>query len=121
MPSMMSPLALPLCLGGLGITNPSADTTAHHDASKKITASLKALIVEQSHQYTNTMKAEQLRIKQESAKDKKHQQSQVAADLKDKLTTKMQRAMNLSSQKGSSSWLSTLPITEHGLHTLPQI
>jgi len=52
--------------------------------------------MEQSHQYTNTMKAEQLRIKQESAKDKKHQQSQVAADLKDKLTTKMQRAMNLS-------------------------
>lgn len=31
-------LALPARLGGLGINNPSADTTAHHDASKKITA-----------------------------------------------------------------------------------
>lgn len=30
-------LALPVRLGSLGITNPSADTTAHHDASKKIT------------------------------------------------------------------------------------
>ena len=82
-------LALPVHLGGLGITNPLANTTAHHDASKKITAPLTALIVEQPHQYTNTMKAEQLRIKQESAKDKKHHQSQVAADLKDKLPNKM--------------------------------
>lgn len=53
-------LALPVRLGGLGINNPSGDTTAHHDASKKITAPLTALIVEQSYQYTNTMKAEQL-------------------------------------------------------------
>ena len=52
--------------------------------------------MEQSHQYTNTMIVEQLRIKQETAKDKKHHQSQVAADLKDKLPNKMQRAMNLS-------------------------
>ena len=82
-------LALPVRLGGLGITNPLVNTTTHHDASKKITA----LIVEQSHQYPNTMKAEQLLIKQVAVKAKKHHQSQVAAELKDKLPTDLQRAM----------------------------
>ena len=88
-------LALPVRLGGLGISNPSADTTAHHDTSKKITAPLTALM-EQSHQYPNTTKAEQLLIKQVAAKAKRHHQSQVAAELKDKLPTNMHRAISLS-------------------------
>ena len=53
-------MALPVQLGGLGIPNPSASEVAHHDASNKITAPLTALIVEQSHQYPNTTKVEQL-------------------------------------------------------------
>ena len=86
-------MALPVRLGGLGIPNPSANAVAHHDASKKITAPLTALIMEQFHQYSNTTKAEQLRIKQETAKAKKHHQSQIAAELKENLPIKMQRAM----------------------------
>lgn len=43
--------------------------------------------------------------------NKKYHQSQVTPD---KLPNKMQRAMSLSTEKGSSSWLSILPITEHG-------
>ena len=107
-------LALPVRLGGLGITNPSTDATAHHEASKKITAPLTALIEEQSHQYTNTTKAGQLMIKQVATKAKRYRQSQAAAEVKDKLPTSMQRAMSLSTEKGSSSWLSALPIAEHG-------
>ena len=53
-------MALPVRLGGLRITNPSADTTAHYEASKKITAPLTALNIEQSQQYPNATKAEQL-------------------------------------------------------------
>ena len=70
--------------------------------------------MEQSHRYPNTTKAEQIRIKKESVKARKHCQSQAAAELKDKLPSTMQRAMNLSTEKGGSSWLSTLPISEHG-------
>ena len=107
-------MALPVRLGGLGITNPTADAASHHDASIKITAPLTALIMEQSHRYPNTTKAEQIRIKKESVKARKHCQSQAAAELKDKLPSTMQRAMNLSTEKGGSSWLSMLPISEHG-------
>ena len=77
-------MALPVRLGGLGITNPMADAASHHDASIKITAPLTALTMEQSHWYPNTTKAEQIRIKKESVKARKHCQSQAAAELKDK-------------------------------------
>ena len=35
-------------------------------------------------------------------------------ELKDKLSNNMQRIMNLSTEKGGSSWLSTLTIADQG-------
>ena len=37
-----------------------------------------------------------------------------ANDLKESLPTKLQKAMTMCSEKGASSWLSALPISEHG-------
>ena len=48
-------------------------------------------------------------------KAKKQRQSQAAAELKDKLPNSLQRAISLSTEKGSSSWLSTLSITDEYL------
>ena len=107
-------VALPIRLGGLGIANPSADSTAHYETSKLITAPLTALIVEQAHSLPNTTHSEQLRIRKESAKDKKYFQAQLAIELKDQFPDRMKRAISLSTEKGSSNWLSTLPIREHG-------
>ena len=106
-------LALPIRLGGLGITNPSVESTAHYETSKSITAPLTALIVEQAHSLPNTTNAEQLRIRKEAAKVRKRRQAQSAVELNDQLPDNMQRAMSLSTEKGSSNWLSTLPIAEH--------
>ena len=39
---------------------------------------------------------------------------QVASALKDNLPTDLKRAVTVSAEKGGSSWLSTLPIEEHG-------
>ena len=39
---------------------------------------------------------------------------QSVIDLKDKLPDNMQKAMSLSTEKGNSNWLSTLPTAEHG-------
>lgn len=47
-------------------------------------------------------------------KFKKWCQTQAATELKDQLPDNMQRAMSLSTEKGSSNWLSTLPTAEHG-------
>ena len=77
-------------------------------------APLTALIMEKSHQYTEATKAEQLLMKRVMMKAKRHRESQAAAELMDRLRASMQRAMNLSTEKGSSSWLCALPIAEHG-------
>ena len=107
-------LALPIRLGGLRITNPSVESTAHYETSKSITAPLTALIAEQAHSLPNTTNAEQLRIRKEAAKVRKRRQAQSAVELNDQLPDNMQRAMSLSTEKGSLNWLSTLPIAEHG-------
>ena len=91
-------MALPVRLAGLGITNPCANTPLHHDASLKITAPLTALIMEQSNQYSNTTKIEQIWFKKEVVKARKHCQQQAATELKDKLPNSMQRAMSLSTE-----------------------
>ena len=77
-----------------------------------IATSLTALIMEQSQEYSSTAKAEQIHIKKESVKIRRHLQSEAAAELKEKVPSDMWRAMSLSAEKGSSSWLSTLPIAE---------
>ena len=50
-------------------------------------------------QHPNITKAEQLQIKRILVKAKKHQQSLVGAELKDKLLNRMQRVMNLSNKR----------------------
>ena len=105
-------MALPVWLRGLGITNLSADASSHYDV-------LTVLIMEQSHQYSNIKRAEHIAIKNELVTIRRHCQSQTATELKSKLLTSMKKAMDLSSEKGGSNWLSTLPILDHrfALHT----
>ena len=107
-------MALPIRHGGLGITNPTRNNTSYHQSSENITAPLVSLILEQSHTYHQEAKAEQLSAKKEAVKRRKQSDSAAAAELEDKLANNMKRAMQVSSEKGASSWLATLPIDEHG-------
>jgi hypothetical protein len=49
--------------------------------------------MKQAHTLPNTTNADQLRIRKESAKVRKHCQAQSAIELKDQLSDKMQRAL----------------------------
>ena len=104
-------LALPAHLGGLGITNPSKQTTSQFDASMKITTALAALITQQSHSYPPEAKAKQAKAKRNTHTFHRQQDKTAAADLKSTLPSMLKRAMEVSSEKGASSWLSTLPIS----------
>ena len=107
-------MALPVRLGGLGVINPSRQSTAHNNMSKKITAPLVALILHQSHVLSPETKDEQLRARKDSRTLRRQRESTAASDLKERLPRNLQRALEASTEKGASSWLSTLPITEHG-------
>ena len=73
------------------------------DTSKKITSPLTALIMEQLHQYPNTIKVEHFRINRYQRRLRTHTSS---------CGTKGQTTMSLSTEKRNSSWLSALQITE---------
>lgn len=104
-------MALPVRHGGLGIINPTKNNKSHHKSSTNITAPLVSLILDQSHTYHLEAKVEQFKA---AMKERKQLESVSAAELKDKLANNMKRAMQVSSEKGASSWLATLPIAEHG-------
>ena len=107
-------MALPVRFGGLGIINPCRQSTTNNNASEKITAPLVALILQQSHTYSSETKAEQLRARKDTRTLRRQQEATAAFELKDKLPSNLQKALTVSAEKGASSWLSTLPIEEHG-------
>ena len=82
--------------------------------SEKITAPLVVLILQQSNMYSSETKEEQVRGRKESHTLHRQRKAVAASELKDKLPSNLQRALTVSAEKGALSWLSTLPIEEHG-------
>ena len=106
-------LALPVRLGGMGLANPKSESTHVFEASKHITAPLVALIVSQdSHQ--TVQRADHQTIKNRVKKMKRELQQQRAQDTIGQLTPQLQRSVELAQEKGSSAWLTVLPVAEHG-------
>ena len=107
-------MALPARLGGLGIIDPSHQTTTHYKSSEKITAPLASLILLQSQHYPPEAKEEQTRAKTTARNQRRQQEAKAAEELKERMPDRKRRAMTVSAEKGASSWLSTLPIADHG-------
>ena len=93
--------------------NPTNTADTHHNNSLKITAPLNALILQQEIAYPHNTKEDQATIKHTLKAERRKKQTAEAARLRTELTPSLQRAMDLGSEKGASSWLMTLPIHEH--------
>ena len=92
-------LALPVRLGSLGLADPTSESVHAFKASKCITAPLVALIVAQDlHQGGQRNDIQ----KEKNAMKKKRREQQE------------QQSVELAQEKGSSAWLTVLPVTEHG-------
>ena len=106
---------LPARLGGLGLRDPSTASLENFQSSEHITAPLVALITSQDvgesidPVTTSTIKKE--------IKKRNHQrQDEQAHIVYDQLAPDLKRCVDLSKEKGSSSWLSVLPLEEHGFY-----
>ena len=106
--------SLPVRLGGLGICDPKSHSDAEFDSSVKITSALVALIVQQELTFSIDTLEAQLSAKCEVVRMKHRAHDEVAATLCQSLPVGLQRIVALSSEKGASSWLSALPVEEHG-------
>ena len=107
-------LALPVRLGGLGIANPSSDANFYYTSSVKVTAPLVEQIVLQVHLLPedSLIRSAQQEVRAERAKNWEKR----AERLKEAAPKKTQRALDLATEKGSSMWLTSLPLKEMGLN-----
>ena len=107
-------MALPARLGGLGIPNPTLQAPTALQNSRSISSSLIALIIDQSQEIPEETQKNQFMAKQELKRKQRDTEKENQQTLLKKLPTNLKRAVEISSEKGASSWLTALPIEEHG-------
>ena len=105
-------LALPARLGGLGLTNLAASAKEKRTASQQISAPLVDRINNQDHQLGSCHSVQQS-IKRRIQHTIRTKQKEDAKELQRNLPNHLQRSMELSQEKGASTWLTALPIDEH--------
>ena len=108
-------LALPVRLGGLGLTNPTVISDDNFQASVKLTAPLVAIIATQDQTLEidpNDIFVAKTEIR---ASNRRHSEDR-ANSIYSQLTPEMKRCVDLTKERGSSSWLSVLPLSEQGFH-----
>ena len=108
-------LALPVRLGGLGLTNPTVICDDNFQASVKLTAPLVAVIATQDQ--TLEIDPNDIFVAKTEIRASNRQHSEDLANvIYSQLTPEMKRCVDLTKERGSSSWLSVLPLSEQGFH-----
>lgn len=107
-------LALPARLGGMGLSNPCQDVKREHDSSIKVTAPLVERIIEQVHQLPDDSLVKPLQ--QEAMNEKTKDNAERAQSIKEMASPKTQRVLELAAEKGSSMWLTVLPLQSLGFN-----
>ena len=106
--------ALPARLGGLGIRLPSKNADREHHSSLSVTSMLKDHILDQCKDYGYDIISDQINNKAKISKQNREKCKEEADRIYALLPSNLQRAMTLAMEKGASTWLTVLPLTEHG-------
>ena len=107
-------LALPIRLGGLGIVDPQTVSDSEFAASEKVTSPLVGLILQQDLSFGCHVVDAQRLAKSEVIASKRQAVEERATSVCDSLPSDLKCMISLLSKKGASSWLSALPVEEHG-------
>ena len=107
-------MALPVRYGGLGVGNPVQECDWEYDASIKITSGLKELIKRQVQDYDlinfQEIKESRKEVRHMKEGNMKEEYSQILEECDER----MKRQLELAQEKGSSSWLTCLPLQHLG-------
>ena len=104
--------SFPPKLGGLGIIDPTPTASEQHHASVKVTAPLVENVLQQSPISQPGSFQGQIKTMVRAAKTSKLKQRM--EELLPKLPSQLQHCIALGQERGSSSWLTSLPIGRHG-------
>ena len=106
--------ALPVRMGGLGLCDPSTVADFEFNSSVLVTSPLIHEIIQQRTHFSATVSIEQRQAKADVVSSRHQQQASRVSEITPLLPDNLRRIVHLSSEKGASSWLSVLPIEEHG-------
>ena len=93
---------------------PSKTATQELHSSQLVTSTLCEHILSQDPEYGYEVIAKQLEAKAQVCQENHVRTSIEAEVLRDLLPDPLQRAVDLAKEKGSSTWLTALPLAEHG-------
>ena len=105
--------ALPARLGGLALVPPTT-LDNEYNASLQLTSPLSSLIVTQSPEVSFEVLFSQWEIRSTICWEKGMALKEAADTLVSELPSDLRHAVLLAQEKGASSWLTSLPIREHG-------
>ena len=106
--------SLPVQMGGLGLCDPSSIADFEFEASVSITSPLIQEIIQQHTKFSAAVLGDQHQAKVDVVSSRHQWQASCLSELMSLLPDDLRRIVQLSSDKGASSWLSVLPIEEHG-------
>ena len=106
--------ALPARLGGLGIGIPSRSAIRELHSSLLVTSTLCDHILAQDHEYGYEIIVKQLEAKALVRQENYVKTSADAEEIYKLLPTSLRRSVDLAKEKGASTWLTALPLVEHG-------
>ena len=107
--------SLPVRLGGLGIANPVETADREYSASKRVTGNLSTLILQQNQDLSDYDNEAVDRIIKDVKTQKEAYLNEKLANLTSSIAdAHMKRCLILNKEKGSGSWLTALPLKEHG-------
>ena len=106
--------ALPVRLGGMGISDPSKNAQHENNASSTITAKLTSIIVNQEKDFSN-YDEDDVKIQIAEVKiEKERRLTNELADIRELVDGKMRRILELAQENGAGTWLTALPIQRLG-------
>lgn len=106
--------ALPTRLGGLGIDILPDIANRLHQSSRRITEPLQRNILGAESNESGEIEEKMADLQRSTKEENRRAVNEEADEISSHLSHTTRRGMELAQEKGASSWLTTLPIEEHG-------
>ena len=106
--------ALPACLGGLGIRDPSQKSEFEYAASQKVCSPIKNQIISGNDTYDYKCECAQVEAKFNIRRERQQGDNLSRDGIFNSLNHSDKHILSLAGEKGASSWLTVLPIKEFG-------
>ena len=105
---------MPVRYGGLGIANPTETADREYAASQRVTQNLTQLILQQTQDLSLYNRDATAQVVKELKNEKEQFLKNKLDSIRSAVGSSLQRCLDLNNEKGAGSWLTALPLKDHG-------